>query len=441
MYNLHLKAGIRQIGLSNINRMNEKIVESLKTRLPELTEAEIEGLLSLLSSDSTLTNEKLTQITGIPLETLKSFKKTLGNTNVSNLSFKPYEWKLLAFSNPSVEQKLTEIRSKFNLMPKREFDQFFATPASSVSKAQLLISRGFGAKGKNVLLLGDDDLVSVTLRLLGAQSNIYVADIDLGILSTIDSIVSDNKLDSIKSFTYDARKTPTLNTNFFDVVAIDPPYTTPGVDLFLARALAFLKNPSQAPYGTIHLFYGNSFKSPEKTFKIQQLFNKYNLVLEDKVNKFVSYSNADSIGNASSVYVLKTTPATKPLNAVSQSQIYTIEATKEEKFPFVDHVVFRVNKVPAQLFSSKQKLLSALGKFCNEHKLKVVDTKITNFAKQGMTITYVLSNSNLVVHTWPEYLALHIDLITCSPIYKKEQLPDSLAKLLGTPYISYSIVE
>jgi S-adenosylmethionine/arginine decarboxylase-like enzyme len=47
-------------------------------------------------------------------------------------------------------------------------------------------------------------------------------------------------------------------------------------------------------------------------------------------------------------------------------------------------------------------MLKIVGEFCRLHRLKVVDTKISKFKGQGLTLTYVLSNSNLLVHTWPE---------------------------------------
>ncbi len=419
--------------------MSTKLIDSLKIKIPELFEAEIEGLLHILSKEPTLSNEKLTIITGLPLETLKVFRKLLEGLTFQSV-YKPYEWRLITFTNPDVEAKLNLVRTKYDLHPKRDLDQFFATPQSSVSKAEILIKKGFGSLGKNILLLGDDDLVSLTLALLGAKSNIYVCDVDNDILESIEKAAKEFGITNIKTFVYDARNTPKLNTNLFDCVVTDPPYTIPGIDLFLSRALQFLKNPNKNSGGTIALFYGNSFKSPEKFIKIQQVINKYNMVIEDKINKFVSYTNADSIGNSSSLYLLRTTPFSDAFDSAASNNIYTFEATKDEKFPFVDHVVFRINRVLPQILKSKQKLLTLLGTFCNEHKFKVVDTKVTNFSKDGMTITFVLSNSSLVVHTWPEFEAIHIDLITCSPIFKKELLVSNLSKLFGSGYISYSII-
>lgn len=418
--------------------MSLKVVESIKSKIPELLGAEIEGLLYLLSNTITPTNEQLTVETGLPVETIRYVRKLLGSESLPT-NLKPYSWKSIAFSDPQIEEYLIKIRETKDLKPIRDFDQFFATPPSSITKAKILMSKGYGEEGMNILLLGDDDLVSIALVLLGAKANIYVCDIDQNLLSIIEEEAKKLSV-TIKFFLYDARKDPVLHTNFFDCVVTDPPYTVPGVDLFISRSLSFLKDPKKSYTNRLFLFYGNSFKSPEKFLKIQELFGKYRLYLEEKYDKVISYTNADSIGNSSSCYILRVTPFSTPLKDSAKTHIYTFESTKEERFPFVDHIVYRINKVPNSTLLSKNRLMSCLGAFCLEHKLKVLDTKVTSFPKQGMTITYILSNSNLVAHTWPEYNAIHIDLITCTPIYKKESTPVTLSKIFATDYISYSIV-
>jgi S-adenosylmethionine/arginine decarboxylase-like enzyme len=142
------------------------------------------------------------------------------------------------------------------------------------------------------------------------------------------------------------------------------------------------------------------------------------------------------------LYILKVTPYSNSFDASTlDTHIYTFENQKEEKFPFVDHWVFKVFNVPAEVLKSKTMLNAVFGKFCNLHKLKVVDQKVTSFKKQGFTITYILASSNLLIHTWPEYNALHIDLITCSPIYSKETMVKSLSELLKTKSIEASNIE
>ena len=62
----------------------------------------------------------------------------------------------------------------------------------------------------------------------------------------------------------------------------------------------------------------------------------------------------------------------------------------------------------------------------------MIDTKVTKFKNKGLTITFVLASSNLLIHTWPEHNAVHVDLITCSPIYNKENLGLTFSKAFKT---------
>ena len=179
--------------------------------------------------------------------------------------------------------------------------------------------------------------------------------------------------------------------------------------------------------------YGNSFKSPEKFLKIQEIIFSYNFVIEDRINKFAKYEGADSIGNSSSLYILKSNLFTKTRTEYSQTlSIYTDENQKEETFPYVDHFILKVFDVDANLLTSKTKLMKAAGDFCRIHKLNVVDSNSFKFKGGGITLSYILSSSNLSIHTWPEYRALHIDLITCTPLYNKEVITETVSRLFGS---------
>jgi len=52
--------------------------------------------------------------------------------------------------------------------------------------------------------------------------------------------------------------------------------------------------------------------------------------------------------------------------------------------------------------------------------LKVVKKISHTFHPTGSTFAYILSESHLLVHTWPELGVIHIDLVTCSHRDKKE---------------------
>ena len=214
----------------------------------------------------------------------------------------------------------------------------------------------------------------------------------------------------------------------------DPPYTANGISLFIAKALAL-------GCKTLFLFYGNSFKSPEKTLKVQEIISSFNLVVEDKIAKFARYYGAESVGSASSLYILKPTDFTTIAQQIDQETIYTFEDRTEDKFPFVDHFTFKIYNVADEIVNSRAQLQKILGELCKQHKIKVLKTEVTQFKGLGLTFTFVLANSNMNVHTWPEFNCVHIDLITCSPIYNKAFLTATLSRLFRTKHIETRKIE
>ncbi|HSX39353.1 MAG TPA: bis-aminopropyl spermidine synthase family protein [Candidatus Saccharimonadales bacterium] len=425
-------------------------INDIKTRNADLKLAEIEGILYIVRNTPNLSNNELVRQTGLTKEILKQFKSSIaslldttnedlvrlnqhGTDILSKLEISSYKWSLFETSNLEFEEKLKLVRQKYNLVAKREYDQFFATEATSVAKASILNDKGL-VEGANIALLGDDDLVSITLGTLFKKYNrITVLDVDNDILDPIKQIVIDNNLQNISTKIYDVRKElKPEDAHRYDIVMTDPPYTPAGVALFLRRAVELLSKSNDASGKYIYLFYANSLRSPEKTLKIQEIIEQYNLVIEDKIDKFSRYYGAETIGSQSSLYILKTTPQTKPIDNYLDQAFYTFEDRKEEKFPYVDHFTFKIYDVPHNIVTSKKALLKATNDLCETHKLKIVDTKITEFKKQGLTITFVLGTSNLLVHTWPELNALHIDLISCSPIYSKDNLIYTVSALYGS---------
>jgi len=305
--------------------MMSLLIEQLKTRNMDLKKAEIEGVLYEIKNNKSLDNSKLIRITGLPKETLNSFLRSISNIlekstdgsisfnaegikAVSDVKLMPYMWRIYSPSEPKIEDKLIQFRKEFDIQPKREFDQFFATPKSTVKKYNMLKSKAL-IERKNILLLGDDDLVSVAIALSGLNySQITVLDIDDRILSTIENIFDKKGFKNLKTDLYDVRN-PLKKEYFgrFDVVLIDPPYTSSGVRLFLNRAIQMLKRDDTFEGKYVLLHYGNSFKTPEKTLKIQEIINDFGLVIEDKINKYTQYYGAQAIGSNSSLYVLKAT--------------------------------------------------------------------------------------------------------------------------------------
>lgn len=62
----------------------------------------------------------------------------------------------------------------------------------------------------------------------------------------------------------------------------------------------------------------------------------------------------------------------------------------------------------------KRLLISVLEDICSKLKLDIVKKFVYEFHPYGLTICFVLSNSHFVVHSWPEYNYLTLDVMSCS---------------------------
>lgn len=66
--------------------------------------------------------------------------------------------------------------------------------------------------------------------------------------------------------------------------------------------------------------------------------------------------------------------------------------------------------------------------------LHVVDTVSHQFKPQGSTFVYILSESHLIIHTWPEFGKIHIDIETCS-----DHKNSDFKKTLNEAFSKYSV--
>jgi predicted methyltransferase len=121
-------------------------------------------------------------------------------------------------------------------------DQAPCTPETALLRAVLMLQTG-ALEGKRVLLLGDDDSVSIAIgllaRSLGRDSiarDVVVIDADARRVSFLKDVAEREKI-ALELVHHDLRQPlPAALRRAFDVVATDPPYTLEGARLFLGRA-------------------------------------------------------------------------------------------------------------------------------------------------------------------------------------------------------------
>ncbi len=91
----------------------------------------------------------------------------------------------------------------------------------------------------------------------------------------------------------------------FDTACTDPPYTVPGAELFLSRAVEALdQRPGR------HVFFSFGARRPADTLATQRLIARLGLAVRSLIPHFNSYAGAGILGGTSHLYHLRSTEET-----------------------------------------------------------------------------------------------------------------------------------
>lgn len=91
----------------------------------------------------------------------------------------------------------------------------------------------------------------------------------------------------------------------------------------------------------------------------------------------------------------------------------------DESIPLINHTVIEARGLSAEFLNESGILKAACDNFCREVGLSVVERRVHQFEPIGKTVFYVLEESHLSLHTWPESGYLHMDLVTCAVAEKR----------------------
>ncbi len=171
--------------------------------------------------------------------------------------------------------------------PIRVYDQGYVTPDTTLARVAYMHYRG-DLRGREIIVLGDDDLVSIAIGLTGMARRIVVIDIDERLTKFISEVSKEYGL-GIEILTTDLRKPlPDELSRKFDVFQTDPLETISGFRAFVGRGIATLKGPRCAGYFYLTLIDS----SLDKWREIQRiLVGEFNVVLTDVVSDFSEYIN------------------------------------------------------------------------------------------------------------------------------------------------------
>jgi predicted methyltransferase len=197
--------------------------------------------------------------------------------------------------------------------PLVELDQCHCTPKTKLRRV-LAMHDADAIANRRILLLGDDDLISVALlrfvRTFGIRvEEIVVVDIDERLLAFIRSEL-DGAPFPFRCVRHDLRQ-PFAGE--FDTVVTDPPYTAPGATLFLTRARRVLADEG----ADVFLSFGS--RRPGVQFAVQQAIVQLGLEIRSLTRDFNDYVGAGVLGGTSHLYHLA--PGSRP--PAADESLYT----------------------------------------------------------------------------------------------------------------------
>ena len=204
---------------------------------------------------------------------------------------------------PKFVQELTDIFAEMTLgRPKPDFslDQSHADPDTCIRRVFYMYEHG-SIEGRNIVLLGDDDLLSLAIAVFADYFGIEVGsitifDIDQRILNFVEQKRDSQGL-SINTVSHDLRKElPDEIKNSYDVFFTDPPYTVEGIKLFAARGTAVLR---KKPGKTAYISFPS--RPPDEISSIFASLSSLGLAPKELIPGFNRYIGAQLHAGASSM--------------------------------------------------------------------------------------------------------------------------------------------
>jgi len=195
-----------------------------------------------------------------------------------------------------------------------ELDQTHCTVPTKISRV-LRMHEARALAGQRIVLLGDDDLISVAIARFAAWAGnpamvrrLTVIDTDEAVLDWAGQQVAAAG-GTAELVQHDLREPlPDGLLGGFDVAVTDPPYTVAGAELFLSRAVSAL-----APAPGRHVFFSFGARRPDETLAVQRSIAAMGLAVRSLTAGFNEYLGAGILAGTSNLYHLRSTAAAKPL--------------------------------------------------------------------------------------------------------------------------------
>ncbi|MFF4654906.1 GNAT family N-acetyltransferase [Streptomyces sp. NPDC001381] len=202
-------------------------------------------------------------------------------------------------------------------------DQSHCTAETKVRRVLALLTAG-ALPGGSLLLIGDDDLVSLAVAVVGdvlggpLVERVTVVDISAEILDHIQKTAAGlgTRVETVR---HDLRQPlPAQLHGQHDVAMTDPPYTAEGARLFLSRAVEGLR-----PGPAHSVFFSFGGKSPDEMLEVQREIMALGLVTNGYIRNFNEYEGSGILGGVGFFQHLLTTSSTASRQGEYGGPLYT----------------------------------------------------------------------------------------------------------------------
>ena len=340
------------------------------------------------------------------------------------------------------------------------YDQGALTADSVFRRLALMYAKGDVAD-QRILLLGDDDLLSIALALTGLPREIVVVEIDPRLCEFIERVAREKKL-HLRVIQHDAREQlPADLRAHFDTFVTDPSETIQGLLLFVEKGLAMLApGGGRAGYFGVTLIEASMLKW---NVWERHLLQNHALVFTHISEPFSLYAKGDHMGSGvnvdfppmaipprtpwyrSSFFRVETLkefvpPADYDSNphdelyqdAESLDEAWHVLASGEPKSPipipqeFLNASAQRAEQaqnglgrhVIAEFWNcenaqSEIGLAEAIQEAVRSARATLLDLNVRRFYPQGYSAIALLAESHLSLHAWPELGYVALDVFTC----------------------------
>lgn len=158
--------------------------------------------------------------------------------SLTNDEKKEFLVKIINENQKYIEQEKQESTSNNSFKFVQNYNQLPCTIETRKKRADLLEKNGF--RDKQILLMGDDDLLSVELAARNFK-HVTVLDCDHSLLNKLKILTNEVKY-PINYFHIDLyHGIPNYLNNLFDVVCFDPPQNSKDLNIFIESALKAIK--------------------------------------------------------------------------------------------------------------------------------------------------------------------------------------------------------